>query len=625
MLQAIHDKAKGWIAYAIVGFISIPFALWGINSYMEGGSSKAAAVVNGEEVPVQEVQQELAQLRQQFGQMAAQLGDDGLKNMALNSVVSQVLLRQKAKEEGYRASTEDVATAIAGISMFQKDGQFDKATYQSFLTTQRRDQAAFEQQMRDDLTNNQFRESLQATAFVTKAQMEQYQTLRNQKRDIELFTLKAASFEPQVQITDEQITKYYDEHKTQFMTEEKIKVAYIDLNQDALAKTVVVDDAGLQAYYDEHKDRYLTPESRNTSHILAAVADPAQDAEAKKKIDAIYADIQAGKKTFEEAAKTDSDDKATAETAGVVGDVAAGSWDPDFEKAVFAAELNKVSEPVKTGAGYEIIRVNSVKAAVQKTYEEVKVQVEQDFRRAGADKLFLEAAEKLQTTAYEQNGDLAPAAKAINAAVQESGWLTRTQGEGALTDPKLLAAAFSDEVFKEGKNSELIQISETQAIVLRSAAQEPAKQKPLEEVKADITTLLKAQESRKLASQKGDELLAQVKTTGWAALETSGLGKADAVEKPGFVQRTGSTLAPEVLEKTFNISRPAKDQIGWDRVVLANGDYTLISLKAVEDGANTIEDNSAQMYGGVNGGRELNAALEDLRARSEIELHPENI
>ena len=625
MLQAIHDKAKGWIAYAIVGFISIPFALWGINSYMEGGSSKAAAVVNGEEVPVQEVQQELAQLRQQFGQMAAQLGDDGLKNMALNSVVSQVLLRQKAKEEGYRASTEDVATAIAGISMFQKDGQFDKATYQSFLATQRRDQAAFEQQMRDDLTNNQFRESLQATAFVTKAQMEQYQTLRNQKRDIELFTLKAASFEPQVQITDEQITKYYDEHKAQFMTEEKIKVAYIDLNQDALAKTVVVDDAGLQAYYDEHKDRYLTPESRNTSHILAAVADPAQDAEAKKKIDTIYADIQAGKKTFEEAAKTDSDDKATAETAGVVGDVAAGSWDPDFEKAVFAAELNKVSEPVKTGAGYEIIRVNSVKAAVQKTYEEVKAQVEQDFRRADADKLFLEAAEKLQTTAYEQNGDLAPAAKAINATVQESGWLTRTQGEGALTDPKLLAAAFSDEVFKEGKNSELIQISETQAIVLRSAAQEPAKQKPLEEVKADITTLLKAQESRKLASQKGDELLAQVKTTGWAAIETSGLGKADTVEKPGFVQRTGSTLAPEVLEKTFNISRPAKDQIGWDKVVLANGDYTLISLKAVEDGANTIEDNSAQMYGGVNGGRELNAALEDLRARSEIELHPENI
>lgn len=625
MLQTIHDKAKGWIAYAIIGFISIPFALWGINSYMEGGSSKAAAVVNGEDVPAQQVQQELAQLRQQFGQMAAQLGDDAIKKMALNNVVNQVLLRQKAKDEGYRASTEDVSAAITGISVFQKEGQFDKATYESFLASQRRNQGAFEQQMRDDLTNGQFREGLQATAFVTKAQMEQYQTLRNQKRDIELFTIKAASFEPQMQITDEQISKYYAEHKSQFMTEEKVKVAYLDLNQEGLAKTVAVDDTALQAYYDEHKDRYLSTESRNTSHILVAVDDPAKDADAKKKIDAIYADIQAGKKTFEDAAKTDSDDKATAESAGVVGDVIAGSWDPDFEKAVFAAEVNKVVEPVKTAAGYEIIRVNSVKAAVQKTYEEVKAQVEQDFRRAEAEKLFLDAAEKLQTIAYEQSGDLAPAAKAVNVAVQESGWLTRTKGEGVLTDPKILTAAFADEVLKEGKNSEVVQLSDTQAIVLRSAGQEPAAQKSLEEVKADITAILKTQEARKLASQKGDELLAQLKTTGWAALDASGLGKAETIEKPGFVQRTGSTVAPEVIEKVFTLPRPAAGQLDWDKVVVANGDYTVISLKAVEEGANTIEDNSAQMYGSVNGARELEAALEDLRARSEIELHPENI
>lgn len=625
MLQTIHDKAKGWIAYAIVGFISIPFALFGINSYMEGGATKAAAVVNGEEVPAQEVQQELARIRQQFGQMASQLGDDSLKTMALNNVVNQVLLRQKAKEEGYRASTEDVATAIAEISVFQKDGQFDKATYESFLASQRRNQLAFEQQMRDDLTNGQFREGVQATAFATKAQMEQYQTLRNQKRELELFTVKAASFEPQVQVTDEQITKYYDEHKSQFMTEEKVKVAYIDLNLDALAKTVNVDEAGLQAFYDEHKDRYLAPETRNTSHILVAVADPAQDAEAKKKIDALYADIQAGKKSFEEAAKIDSDDKATAELAGVVGDVAIGSWDPDFEKAVFAAEVNKLSEPVKTGAGYELIRVNSIKPAVQKTYEEVKAQVEQDYRRAEADKLFMDGAEKLQTVAYEQSGDLSPAAKAVNANIQESAWLTRTKGDGVLADPKLLAAAFSDEVLKEGKNSELIQVSETQAIVLRSSSQEPAAQKPLEEVKPEITAILKAQGARQLASQKGDKLLAQAKTSGWAALDASGLGKAEAIEKPGFIQRTGSSLAPEVLAKAFTMPRPAKDQLNWDKVVLANGDYTVISLKAVEEGANTLEENSAQIYGNVNGARELDAAMEDLRARSEIELHPENI
>ena len=67
MLQTIHDKAKGWIAYAIVGIITVPFALFGINQYFEGGGKLAAAVVNGEEITVQAVQNALVEMKQQFG------------------------------------------------------------------------------------------------------------------------------------------------------------------------------------------------------------------------------------------------------------------------------------------------------------------------------------------------------------------------------------------------------------------------------------------------------------------------------------------------------------------------------------------------------------------------------
>ncbi len=628
MLQAIHDKAKGWIAYAIVGFISVPFALWGINSYMEGGTSLAAAVVNGEEIPAREVQQQLTQIRQQFGQLAAGMGDDALKQMALDNVINKVLLRQKSDSEGYRASTREVVDTIAGIEAFQKDGKFDPQAYESFLKMQRRSQGDFESQIREDLTQGQFRSALTDTAFVPKAQLEQYQSLRAQKRDLELFTLKLADFEPQVQVSEEQIAKYYAENKSRFMTEEKVKLAYLELNQEALAKTVTVDEAGVQAFFDEHADRYATPESRNVSHILVSVADPAQanlDTEAKKRIDALYADIQAGKKTFEDAARTDSDDKPAAEKAGLVGDVTAGSWDPEFEKAVFALEVNKVSEPVKTGAGYEIIRVNSVTAASQKALADVKAQVEEDYRSAEAEKLFLDKAEKLQAVAYEQSGDLGPAAKAIDGQVAEAGWVTRTKGEGIADNPKVLQAAFSDEVLKDGKNSEPVQISETQVVVVRSIGQEPAAQKPLDEVRTEIAGVLKTQEARKLVAQKGEELLKQVATAGWAALDTSGLGKAEAVEKPGMIQRTGSTLAPAVVDKAFAMTRPAQGQLGWDSVVLPNGDYALLSLKAVEDGAAAVDENIAQTYSGSVGSRELGAALQDLRDRAEVELHPENI
>ena len=57
MLQTINDKAKGWVAYTVVGLIAVPFALFGISSYLDGGSGGLiAAKVNGEEIPAQQVQ-----------------------------------------------------------------------------------------------------------------------------------------------------------------------------------------------------------------------------------------------------------------------------------------------------------------------------------------------------------------------------------------------------------------------------------------------------------------------------------------------------------------------------------------------------------------------------------------
>ena len=39
MLQEIRERAQGWIAWFIVILISVPFALWGISSYFDGGST----------------------------------------------------------------------------------------------------------------------------------------------------------------------------------------------------------------------------------------------------------------------------------------------------------------------------------------------------------------------------------------------------------------------------------------------------------------------------------------------------------------------------------------------------------------------------------------------------------
>lgn len=626
MLQSIHDKAKGWIAYVIVGLIIIPFALFGINQYFEGGGKRAAAVVNGEEIPVQEVQNALLQMKQQFGGQLPPGMDEALKTNALDSVINQTLIRQKIKEGGYRASNQEVADAIAAIDVFQKDGKFDKATYENFLKMQRRDPVAFEFQVRDDLSQQQLRNAVLDTAFLPKAEAEQYQALRNQQRELEVFTLKMADFQSQVQVSDEQIVQYYEQNKASFMTDEKVQLAYLELKRDDLAAKVQVDEAALQRWFEDNADHYAQPEEFIASHILVSVDDPAKDADAKKRIDALYAEIQAGTRTFDAIASTDSDDRIAAEKAGLIGSVVAGDWGPEFEKAVFALKAGEMSAPVKTEAGYEIIRVNEIKPAQQKTFAESREAAEKDYRHELAEKEFLDKGEILSRVAYEQDGDIAPAAKEAGLAVQQTDWINRIQAEGIAVNEKVREAAFSDDVLKSGKNSELLELGDGHAAVIRVINQEAAAQKPLDVVKEDIRTTLTAQEARKLTAQKGEELLKKLtETQSWSALTASGLGAETAVEKFGLVARSDNKLSPEVLEQAFAMNHPAEGKASWSSVAMGSGDYALVALKSIKAGEAKLDADAGAVYSQSIGSRELGAFLQGLRESAEIITHPENL
>lgn len=631
MLQTIHDKAKGWIAYAIVGLITVPFALFGINQYFEGGGKLSAAVVNGEEIPVQAVQNALLEMKQRLGgQLPPGMDEAALKASALDSVINQTLMQQKIREGGYRASNQEVAAAIAKIPSFQKDGQFDKATYENFLKMQRRDPVEFEMQVRQDLSEQQLRSAVLDTAFVPKAAMESYETLRQQQRELETFTLKTAAFQTQAQVSDQQVADYYRQNKSAYMTEEKVQLAYLELKRDDLAGKVSVDEATLKAWFEEKVDSYAQPEQRVAAHILVSVTEPANDAAAKQRIDALYADIQSGKRTFEDVAKTDSDDKIAAEKSGSLGVIVAGDWDAAFEKAVFSLKSGEMSAPVKTGAGYEIIRVTEVKPAVQRTYDEVKAKVEADYRKEQAEKAFADTIDRMQSLAYENEGDLAPVAQALGLTVQQSEWVTRVQGQGVAANDKVREAAFDEDVLKSGKNSEVVEAAEGHALVLRVSKHEAAAQKPLEAVKAEIHTALLSTETRKLAAQKGEALLKQLDSAqAWSALASSGLGNEAAVEKAGFVSRAdagvGSKLSPEVLNKAFAMTAPAQGKVTWGSVVLGNGDYVVIALKSVKAAEMKPDAAPSAIYGQSAGMRELGAMLQGLREAADIVKHPENL
>lgn len=639
MLQKIQDKAKGGCAYLIVGFIAIPFTLFGISSYLGGSNSLVAATVNGEEIPVSDVQNAVLQQRQRLAQMfGGKLppGFDGdtIKKQAIEQIVSQTLLRQESEKYDYRVSNDEVIKSIEEIPAFQVNGKFDSTTYERQLASQRRNKSTFESEMRESLSNQQFVQAMSKAAFLPKNEANRFQGLQNQTRDVETYTLKKTDFDSKISVSDDDVKSYFDSNSKRFMTTEKVKLSYVELRQSDLEKDVNITDDALEAYYDENADRYIDPEERKLAHILVKIDSEKDGEDAEKKaqerVDDIYEKITSGSKTFEDLATTDSDDKFSAKKSGEIGLIVLGDMGPLFEKVAFSLDKGEVSKPIKAEAGFEIIKVLDVKSSTQKTFSDVKSEIENLYRKEEASKLFFDSTDKLQTLAFENESSLDAAADAVGAIVKNTDWINRgavSTSKDLMSSPKVIAAAFNNDVLTEGKNSELLEIDEQTVAVIRVQEHQSPEQKPLDSVSDQIKSILKVQKVRKLLVEKGELALKTLKESGdWAEALKLVSGSEDKIEKVTDLKRTDPKFDATLAEKIFSIKKPDGDKTSFDNVILPQGDYVLINLKAVKDGVTEEADTAIQSrFSQMIGSREQTAMLKALREQAEVELFLENI
>jgi len=636
MLQNIHDKAKGWVAYAIVGFIAIPFTLFGISSYLGNSGSLVAAIVNGEEIAAQEVQNSVLQQRQRLtqmfgGKLPPNFNDGIIKQQALEQIVNQTLLRQEAEAGGYRASNQEVYDRLASISAFQKEGRFDAKTYDRVLASQRRNKANFELDIRNEITNQQLSQGVSQSAFMPVSELARYQQLENQTRSAETYTFKKADFESTITVSADEIKNYFDSNAANYKTKERVKLSYILLKQEDLEKAVDANNDVLQAYYDENAERYIDPEQRKLAHILVKIdakKDGANaDKKAKEKAQAFYDQIKSGAKTFEDLASNDSDDSFTAKKSGEIGLIVAGDMGPLFEKAAFALKKGDISEVVKAEAGYEIIKVLDVIASKQKTFDDVKAEIEKTYRRDEAEKTFLEYSDKLQTLAFENESSLDAAADSVGMKITTSDWIERgtLPTTKDIASPKILQAAFSDDVLAQGKNSELIELDASTVAVVRLQEHELPKPKTLADVSDEIQATLKNQKVRKLLIEKGEAALKAIQVSGsWSAVESVG-GSADKIEKLVVVKRNDNKVAAIIVDKLFSMQKPEGDKKSFDSTILPEGDYVLIGLQEVNNGSTELDAELQKSFTQMLASRERTAMLKALRESAKVELFPENI
>lgn len=626
MLQAIRDKAQGWIAWAIVILITIPFALWGIQEYLGVGGDTVVAEVEGMEIGEQALEEQTRRLRDDLranlgsSYRAELFSEPMLRRQALDRMIDEQVLRATAEDWQMRASDQMVVDTIRSERAFQVDGRFDHELYRTVLSNNALSESAYEASIRQGVTLDQLQSGVVGSAFATAAQLADYQRLADQQRTLSYAVIAKDAYRAETPPDDQAVADYFERNRDRYQVPERVRLDYLVLDIDSLARQIPAREEDVRAWYADHKHAFVAPEERRLRHILIA-PEGDDDAAAADQAQALYERLASGA-DFAELARTHSADPVSGAEGGDLGWVSRGMMVAPFEEAAFALETGVISEPVRSEFGYHLIQVQEVRGGGQASFDQVADKVTAAYRKAEAERLFFEHAERLAELSYEVPDNLEHAAEALGLTIQHSGWLDRSGGQGDLASPKVVAAAFSDDVMVQGHNSELLELAQEKLLVLRVAEHQVARAQTLDEVREQVAEAVRREQAMAAAKAAGEQALA-------AAAEGTPL-QAQASEA-GWefhahvtVDRNSSELPAALRELAFGMPRPAA---GGQRAgaVLADGDYGVLVLEQVQDGDPAKLDEATRQLlqdrmAALSGRMEFGSLARALRDRADVEV-----
>lgn len=625
MLQSIRNNAQGIFVWIIVGLIVVSFALFGLGSYLSGASKVVAASVNGTEISsttlTKAYQNYQERLRQMFGEQfqPEMFGEKRMKAEVLQGLITQEVLNQMLNKQGYHASAEQILEQIKKYEAFQENGQFSAARYKEVLSREGINGSEFENDLSRDIASQQLRGAITASAFLTGKEKQTLAALQNQKRKIAYFDISAQPYRKSIKISDDVIKARYEKNSHLYMTEEKVQLDYVELNMNNIAALQEVTDEMIKQHYESSPESYMASD----------------DVAANKKITDLRNKIIKGA-DFASLAKEYSQDKGSASQGGDLGYLTRGVGE-EFDKIVFALKKGEVSQVIKSNQGFQIVKLEDIRPgdpeerkvrhilvkseSKLKPLADVKADIKKELQMQKAGKVFFDDADKMGNISFESPNSLEPLADALGLKIKSSDFMSRRGGTGLFANAKVLKAAFSDEVLKQARNSELLELSDSQLIVLRVKKHLPASVMPLGNVAAQIKDALIQEEAGKKVQDVASDVLQRLQNN-----ET-----VESVKKIyseiswndiGWISRTEeekSTLPDQLRQHVFAMPKPdsAAGKVNWDKTILASGNQAVIALYQVEQGKGEVDSKSTEQ---LLGNADYESFIQYLKSQADISI-----
>ena len=545
MLSAIRNKSKGWVAYLIVGLITVPFALFGIQDYVSRSANNSIATVDGEDIDIniyyQELNTQQRNLQQQLGAAYTQEIDNAIKQNLLDSMVNEKLIENYANSLDIVTLDDEVKSVIELNQAFLVDGEFSQDRYTQLLRLNSYSPAGYELAQSKSLTREQIKRNLSGSAFMSSIQIDQLNDLASQQREVSYIALNTNNYLDQVSVSKDQISDYFNENRSSFIEGRKVKVDFVELTLDTMDEPDSPTNDDLQSLYDDNADLYTNLERRRAQHILVDSEDLANDLLDQINQGADFADL----------AKANSEDSSSNEEGGDLGFFEKELMGAEFDEAVFAMNIGDVSDVVATDYGYfHIIKLTDIEPETMQTFDQVEEQLAALYIKKAKEKMLFDSLEEFINLSYEESLDMV--ADQFGLELQTSDYF----GNGSsFYDPKFVASAFSPSVIDDGENSEVMEINSEVFVVLALSDLQSERERDLSEVESQIESTLKTASAKEVIEDIAESIASALSSGDeQTANQLISENNLEWVSE-GWISRA-SELPYDVTSKSFSLSKP---------------------------------------------------------------------
>ncbi len=460
------------IMWALAILIIPAFVLWGAGSSARSRGPKYAGKIFGKKISFRQYEASLLACRNQGLLIYGEEFNKVVKFLDLEKEAwERLILFYQVKVEKIKVSDKEVINFIEKLPLFQKQGRFNQARYNTFLDyVFRVTPRDFEEQIREMLKIDKLKNKVTSRINLTDEEIENVYKNEHELAKAFYALIEPQKFEDQIHPSYEELQDYYQNHKTEFKKPEQINVQYIALYFDQAQFKINVSEEEMLNYYQEHieqftiKDKKGKESTRPLEEVKAQIKEKVILDKVRElledKIWRICDEIENDPALFEEVAKKNQLEVKETRFFGPQRVIPEIGLSYEFLNAAFTLKIDEVSNAIETPKGFFIIKVKEKKEPHIPPLDEIKEEVEAAFaiqkswelaKNKGQDLL-----SQMKKLMQKEKVNFAKAAEKLSLTVKETKKFTRSSYiSGIGQSPEFTQGAFELDV---GGISDLITI-----------------------------------------------------------------------------------------------------------------------------------------------------------------------